>query len=63
MRIFFLSDATRIITSEGQGYKRTAYLLDHNVTAAVVSTSTVFSCANTITVYERNMDVPRSLQS
>ena len=34
MRIIFLSDDTRIRTSEGQDYKRTVYLLDHNVTAS-----------------------------
>ena len=47
----FFSDDTRIRTSEGQNYKRTVYLLDHNVTAAVVSTCTIFSCATTSTVY------------
>ena len=48
--IFFFDD-TRIRTSEGQEYKRTLYLLDHNVTTAVVSTSTIFICATTTTVY------------
>ena len=42
MWILFLPDDTWIRTSEGQDYKRTVYLLDHNVTAAVVSTSTIF---------------------
>ena len=47
MGIIFFSDDTRIRTSEGQDYKRTVYLLDHKVTAAVVSTSTIFLCAIT----------------
>ena len=62
----FLSDDTRIRISEGQDYKRTVtvYLLDHNVTAAVVSTSTIVLCATTTTVdYISETDVPRSLQS
>ena len=50
MRIIFISDDIRIRTSEGQGYKRTVYLLDHNVTVVVVSTSTIVLCATT-TVY------------
>ena len=37
MRLIFVSDDTRIRTSEGQDYKRTVYLLDHNVTVAVVT--------------------------
>ena len=40
--IIFYSDDTRIRTSEGQDFKRTVYLLDHNVTAAAVFTSTIF---------------------
>ena len=40
--IFFFADDARIRTSEGQDYKRTVYLLDHKVTAAVVSTDTIF---------------------
>ena len=46
MRIILFSDDTQIRTSEGQDYKRTVYLLDHNVTAAVVSTSTIFVMCN-----------------
>ena len=49
--IIFFSDDTRIRTSEGQDYKRTVSLLDHNVTAAVVSTSTIFLCATTTVLY------------
>ena len=45
MRIIFFPDDARIRTSEGQDYKRTVYLLDHNVTGAVVSSSTIFTCA------------------
>ena len=37
MSIIFFSDDTRIRISEGHNYKRTVYLLDHNVTAAVTS--------------------------
>ena len=37
MRVIIVSDDTRIRTSEGQKYKRTGYLPDHNVTAAVVT--------------------------
>ena len=44
----FFSDVTRIRTSKGQDYKRAVDLLDHSVTAAVVSTSTIFLCASTI---------------
>ena len=37
MRVIIVSDDTRIRTSEGQDYKRTGYLPDHNLTAAVVT--------------------------
>ena len=48
MRIIFFSDDTRIRSSEGQDYKRIVYLQDHNVTAAVVSTSIILLCATII---------------
>ena len=40
------SDDTKIRTAEDEAYKRTLYLLDHNVTAAVVSTSIIFFMCN-----------------
>ena len=50
MSIIFFPDDTRIRTSEGLDNKRTVYLLDHKVTAAVLSTGTIFLCATTTTL-------------
>ena len=42
MKVIFFANDTRIRTSQSQDYRREVYLLDHNVTEAVVPTSTIF---------------------